>query len=224
LKDLRDLQVAEAVDFPPTAHAKKDTDIQIKITHAAVTHVDQLYAQGLHQNNRRHVQPPFILGTEFAGIVTSTSKSSQFKPGDRVFGGGLGSYAENIVVGESSARRVPDRWTLAQACAVGSSGSVSYGALVSIAKLKAGETALILGASGGLGVMAVQIARAVGAEVIAVVGDEEKERMVRSLGAHHVVSYREPGWEDRVKAKTKDGEGVHVVYDVSMLTLLMESC
>jgi NADPH:quinone reductase-like Zn-dependent oxidoreductase len=203
---------------------KKSSNVDIKITHAAVTHVDQLYAQGLHQNNRRHVQPPFILGTEFAGIVTSAPETSQFKAGDRVFGGGLGSYAENIVVDEFSVRRVPDRWTLAQACAVGSSGSVSYGALVSVAKLKAGETALILGASGGLGVMAVQIAKAVGADVIAVVGDKEKERMVQKLGADFVVSYRDADWEDKVKARTMNGEGVDVVYDVSNCRPVMEFC
>jgi NADPH:quinone reductase-like Zn-dependent oxidoreductase len=205
------LKVVDEVELLPETAA----NVHIKITHAAVTHVDQLYAQGLHQNNRRHVQPPFILGTEFAGIVIAAKSSSHLKPGDRVFGGGLGSYAEEIVVEESSVRKVPERWTLAQACAVGSSGSVSYGALISIANLKAGETALILGASGGLGVMAVQIAKAVGAEVIAVIGDEEKAQVVRSIGADHVVSYKESEWENQVKMKTKDGEGVHVVYDVS---------
>lgn len=156
--------------------AKNLSDLHIKITHVAVTHVDQLYARGLHQNNHRHVKPPFILGTEFTGIVTSAPYKSQNKPGDREFGGSLGWYAENIAVDEQSVRRVPDRWTLAQACAVSSSDSVGYGALMSVAKLNAGETALILGASGGLGVMAVQIAKAVGAEAIAIVGNEDKDR------------------------------------------------
>jgi NADPH:quinone reductase-like Zn-dependent oxidoreductase len=164
------------------------------------------------------------LGTEFAGIVIAAKGSSHLGPGDRVFGGGLGSYAEEIVVEESSVRKVPERWTLPQACAVGSSGSISYGALISIANLKAGETALILGASGGLGVMAIQIAKAVGAEVIAVVGDEEKAQVVRSIGADHVVSYTEPAWEDEVKKKTKDGEGVDVVYDVSTPWLIADLC
>ena len=216
------MKVAQGVNLPPRPNAKRATDIHVKITHAAVTHVDQLYAQGLHQNNQRHVKPPFILGTEFAGIVTTAPESSQFKSGDRVFGGSLGSYAEHIIVDESSVRRVPDRWTLAQACAVGSSGSIGYGALVSIANLKAGETALILGASGGLGVMAVQICKALGAEVIAVVGDKEKEQMIRSIGADHVVNYKDSDWEEQAKAKTKDGEGVHVVYDVGACYLIMD--
>ena len=185
----------------------------VKITHAAVTHVDMLYAQGLHQNNRRHVKPPFILGTEYAGIVTSSPPSSQFKPGTRVFGGGLGSFAETICVDEVGMRKVPEQWSNAEACAVGASGAVGWGSLLEVAKLKKGETVLILGASGGLGVMAVQIAKTVGARVIAVVGSDDKENIIREVGADEVVSYREEGWEETVRSKTEDGQGVHVVYD-----------
>ncbi|KAI4911852.1 hypothetical protein J4E90_006669 [Alternaria incomplexa] len=170
--------VSNVTDLKPTPisnpSSKSSQDIHVKITHAAATHVDLLYAQGLHQNNRRHVQPPFILGTEYAGIITHSPPSSFFPPGTRVFGGGLGAYAEQICVSEPSIRRVPSQWTNAEACAVGASGAVSCGALISVAQLKAGETVLVLGASGGLGVMAVQIAKAVGARVIAVVGGEEK--------------------------------------------------
>jgi NADPH:quinone reductase-like Zn-dependent oxidoreductase len=159
------------------------------------------------------VQPPFTLGTEFSGIVTHSPPSFSLPPGTRVFGGGLGAYAEQICVPETSIRRVPSQWTNAEACAVGASGAVSYGALLSVAQLKAGETVLVLGASGGLGVMAVQIAKAVGARVIAVVGGEEKAKVVRSVGADAVVDYGEEGWEDRVKALSSGGEGVDVVYD-----------
>jgi NADPH:quinone reductase-like Zn-dependent oxidoreductase len=178
-----------------------------------VTHVDLLYAQGLHQNNRRHVKPPFILGNEFAGIVTSSPQSPAFQPGTKVFGGGLGSYAESICVPESAVRRVPEQWSLAEACAVGASGAVSYGALVSVAQIKRGESVLVLGASGGLGVMAVQIAKALGAKVIAVIGSEEKADVMRKIGADEILNYHDGEWEDRVKALTEGGEGVDVVYD-----------
>jgi len=90
---------------------------------------------------------------------------------------------------------------------------VSYGALISVAQLKAGETVLVLGASGGLGVMAVQIAKAVGARVIAVVGGKEKAEVVKSVGADEVVDYGRDGWEARVKALGNGREGVDVVYD-----------
>ncbi len=72
---------------------------------------------------------------------------------------------------------------------------------------------LVLGASGGLGVMAVQIAKAVGARVIAVVGGEEKAGVARSSGADAVVDYRDEGWEDKVIKMSDGGEGVDVVYD-----------
>lgn len=159
------------------------------------------------------MQPPFILGTEFSGIVTTAPLSSAFKPGTRVFGAGLGSFAEEICVDEASVRRVPQQWSNAEACAVGASGAVSYGALVGVANVKKGETVLILGASGGLGVMAVQIAKALGAKVIAVVGDAEKANMVRRIGADAVVDYHDEKWADRVRDLTPDKQGVEVVYD-----------
>jgi len=90
---------------------------------------------------------------------------------------------------------------------------VSYGALVSVAQVKRGETVLVLGASGGLGVMAIQIAKGLGARVIGVVGGAEKADVVRGIGADGVVDYRERKWEDGVRALTKDGQGVDVVYD-----------
>lgn len=192
---------------------KPTGEVHIKITHAAVTHVDLLYAQGLHQNNKRHVQPPFILGTEFSGIVTNTPSTSSLKPGTRVFGGGLGSFAQEICVDEVSVRRVPEQWSNAEACAVGASGAVSYGALVGVTQVQPGETVLVLGASGGLGVMAVQIAKALGAKVIAVVGDAEKGELVRGIGADEVVDYHDERWEDKVRDLTPGKQGVEVVYD-----------
>jgi NADPH:quinone reductase-like Zn-dependent oxidoreductase len=209
MQNLEDLSPKD-VPFPLS---NSEDSLTIKISHAAVTHVDLLYAKGLHQNNRRHVKPPFVLGNEFAGIVTSSPPSSSFKPGTRVFGGGLGSYAESICVPESSVRRFPEQWSLAEACAVGASGAVSYGALVSVAQIKSDETVLVLGASGGLGVMAIQIAKALGANVVAVVGNDEKAEVVRRIGADGVVNYHDEKWEDRVKDLTKHGDGVDVVYD-----------
>ncbi|KAF2632606.1 zeta-crystallin [Macroventuria anomochaeta] len=197
----------------PSPKPQSPKALHIEITHAAITHVDLLYVQGLHQNNKRHVQPPFILGTEFSGIVTSAPPTSSLTPGTRVFGGGLGSFAEEICVDEAHVRRVPAQWTNAEACAVGASGAVSYGALVGVAQLKTGETVLVLGASGGLGVMAVQIAKALGARVVAVVGDAEKGEMVRGIGADAVVDYHDEGWEDKVRSFTLGKRGVEVVYD-----------
>jgi NADPH2:quinone reductase len=109
-------------------------------------------------------------------------------------------------------RIVPDQWTNAQACAVGASGAVSYGALISVAGLRAKETVLVLGASGGLGIMACQIGKAAGARVVAVVGSAEKGEVARGIGADVVVNFRDEGWEEEVRRLT-GGEGVDVVFD-----------
>ncbi|KAF2840494.1 zeta-crystallin [Patellaria atrata CBS 101060] len=186
--------------------------IRVRITHASLTHVDNLYAQGLHQNNQRHVKPPFILGTEFAGYVVSAPSSSSFRPGTKVFGGSLGAYAEEICIDEANLRKPPSRWTCKEACAMGSSGAISWGALVSVGKLKAGEWVCVLGAAGGLGVVACQIALALGANVVAVVGGEKKAQVMKRLGVNAVVRYDDPDWEKRVMEAT-GGEGVDVVYD-----------
>ena len=103
--------------------------------------------------------------------------------------------------------------TTARRCAVGASGAVSYGALHGVARLQAGESVCVLGASGGLGVMAVQIAKARGAHVIAVVGSDVKADVVRRCGADEVVLYTEPRWEDAVRDKSPGAHGVDVVYD-----------
>ena len=159
------------------------------------------------------MQPPFILGTEFSGIVTAAPTKSFLRPGTRVFGGGLGSFAEEICVDEASVRCVPEQWNNAEACAVGASGAISYGALVGVTQVKQGETVLVLGASGGLGVMAIQIARALGARVIAVVGNTEKSEMVKGIGADAIINYGDSKWEEKVRHLTPEKQGVDVVYD-----------
>jgi NADPH:quinone reductase-like Zn-dependent oxidoreductase len=89
---------------------------------------------------------------------------------------------------------------------------VSYGALVRVAKVQDGETVLVHAAAGGLGVVAVQIARAVGARVIGTVGSMEKASVVRKLGVDTVIRYDEPAWEKKV-LKATGRKGVDVVFD-----------
>ncbi|KAK7520199.1 hypothetical protein IWZ03DRAFT_343758 [Phyllosticta citriasiana] len=208
VNSLSDLSVSAVP--PPKCGANQ---LRIRVTHAAITHVDLLYAQGRHQNNRRHVKPPFILGTEFAGVVLHASSNSSFRPGTRVFGFGLGSFAEETCLDEKQVRSVPERWTNAEACAVGGSAAVAYGALgEGCANVSAGQSVLVLGASGGLGVAAVQVAKALGATtVIGVAAGAEKEAVVKSLGAS-VVDYRQEQWQARALELT-GGKGVDVIFD-----------
>ena len=169
-------------------------------------------ARGKHQNNRSLVTPPFTLGLEFAGTVVSSPQASKYKPGDRIFGGSLGSYAQFITTKESSLHFMPKDWSFAAGAGLAATASVSYGGLILRGKLKAGETVLIHAAAGGLGLMAVQIAKAVGARVIATAGSKEKLEVARRFGADEVVSYNTEEWWKTVLEMT-GGEGVDVVYD-----------
>jgi NADPH:quinone reductase-like Zn-dependent oxidoreductase len=187
--------------------------VLIKVSHVSPTHVDILYAQGKHQNNRTIAKPPFVLGTDFAGLVVSVPQGSDLRPGERVYGSYFGAFAEYIAVhpGVGSIRRVPSSWSSWEACAVGSSGAISLGCFLRAGTIKKGDWVLVTGASGGLGVMACQIARVLGARVIALVGDDEKAGVLTKLGVEACVKYTEEKWEQQV-LKISSG-GVSVVYD-----------
>jgi NADPH:quinone reductase len=141
-------------------------------------------ARGKRQNNRPLVTLPFILGLEFVGVVVSAPGSREFSTGDHVFGGGQGSFAEAISVKASNLRKMPEIWTFSEAAGLGATAPVSYGALISRGKLKKGKIVLIHAAAGGLGLMAVQIARALGARVIATARSEEKLAVCAKYMAH----------------------------------------
>lgn len=159
------------------------------------------------------MRPPFILGLEFAGVVVSSSPTSKFSPGDRVFGGGLGGYAQFISVPESILQEMPPRWDFVSAAGLGATAPVSYGALILRGHLQKGETVLIHAAAGGLGLVAVQIAKAVGARVIATASSKEKLDIARQFGADECVNYTaNPQWWNEV-LKLTEGSGVDVVFD-----------
>ncbi|TID27720.1 hypothetical protein E2P81_ATG00477 [Venturia nashicola] len=201
----------------------------IRVTHISPTHVDLLYAQGLHQNNRRHAKPPFTLGTDFAGTVIQPGLSS-FSTGDAVYGSHFGAFCQYIVLDASKGegggiRRVPQGWTSKEACAVGASGATSLGCFLKAGGIKNGEWVLVTGATGGLGVMAVQIAKALGGRVIALVGSNVgKSRILKSLGVESCVRYDGPKWEEEVK-KATGGDGVNLVFDaVGMVESSLKCC
>jgi NADPH:quinone reductase-like Zn-dependent oxidoreductase len=191
-----------------------ETTILIKVTHVSPTHVDTLYAKGKHQNNRTIAKPPFTLGTDFAGTIISIPPGHQnFRAGENVYGSYFGAFAEYIAVhpGLGSIRRVPKDWGSAEACAVGSSGAISLGSFLRAGPVRKGEWVLVTGASGGLGVIACQIAKALGARVIALVGNDEKADVLRSVGVEACVKYTQPQWEQEVLQISAGG--VAVVYD-----------
>ena len=130
-----------------------------------------------------------ILGRELAGVVEAVGKNvTRFRPGDAVFGIGEGSFAEYARASEDKLAPLPENLTFEQAAAVPISGLTALQALRDHGHVAPGQTMLIIGASGGVGTFAVQLARAFGARVTAVCSTA-KVAMVRSLGADHVIDY-----------------------------------
>lgn len=194
--------------------------------------MDLLYAHGVHQNNKSGLfKPPFTLGLEFSGIVLDTytpdNQHCQFRAGDKVWGGSVGSHAEEIIVPASSIHHLPSSaWSLRDIAALGAATlPVSFGALTFIGDVKAGETVLIHAAAGGLGVYAIQIARALGAKVIGTVGSEHKSHVVQEIlrdpktghipRGEGVVNYSKDNWQKEVLSICKQNgkDGVDVVFD-----------
>jgi NADPH2:quinone reductase len=151
------------------------------------------------------------MGLEFAGVIVSAS-SSVYPTGSRVFGSAQGSFAEYLATPISTIRPIPNKWTFEEAAGLAATAPVSYGALIVRGKLRKGETVLVHAAAGGLGLMAVQIAKAIGVKVIATAGSEEKINKAREYGADETVLYTEDKWWEQVLNMT-GGEGVDVVYD-----------
>jgi NADPH2:quinone reductase len=152
---------------------------------------------------------PFTPGQEVCGVVAAT--------GDRVLGitrfpSGHGGFAEQTLLGVDNLYRVPEEMSDADAAAFSIGWSTAWVALVRRAQLTAGERLLVLGAAGGSGATAVQLGAALDAHVIAVVGDDDKARYCRELGARTVIDRRHTDVVAAVRDAT-GGEGVEVVYD-----------
>src|SRR5215213_2008343 len=131
-----------------------------------------------------------VIGSDMAGVVEAVGKDvSRFQPGDEVFGIGKGSYAEYVCAQEDKLAPKPVNLTFEQAAVLAIMGSTALQALRDHGKVRPGQEVLIIGASGGVGTYAVQIAKAFGAQVTGVCSTTKVE-MVRSIGADHVIDYR----------------------------------
>ncbi|KAK1981623.1 zeta-crystallin [Colletotrichum cereale] len=206
--DLNDIEVSE-VDRP----LPKLDEYLIQVKAAGVNFVDTLYAKGKHQNNRSLVRPPFVLGLEFSGVILSAPVHSHFRRGERVFGGCMGSYSEVISLPASAPlHRIPTDWTFAEAAGIAATLPVSYAALLR-AGIKPGQSVLVHAAAGGLGLMAVQVATAIGCHVIGTAGSPEKCAVAEKAGARSCVNYtQEAAWWERVLELTGH-KGADIVFD-----------
>jgi NADPH2:quinone reductase len=166
--------------------------------------------------NKYQVKPPlpFSPGSELAGIVKAVGDDvTAFKPGDRVMAiTGYGAFAEEV---KTEARRllaIPPEMDFATAAAFGLTYATSEHALVDRGALKAGETLLVLGAAGGVGLAAIEIGKILGARVIACASTDEKLAVCRQHGADETINYATGDLRERIKALT-GGAGPDVVYD-----------
>ncbi len=172
---------------------------------------DMLMVQGLYQ-----LKPPlpFTPCADFSGVVSAVGEGvSTFKPGDRVMGVvRFGAAAETLTVKASDLLPLPARFEFADGAAYLVAYKTAYVALVVRGGLKAGETLLVHGSAGGVGLAAVELGKHLGATVIALASSDEKRAVVKAKGADHVLDAREPRFRDAVKALT-NGRGADVIYD-----------
>jgi len=160
---------------------------------------------------------PFVPGQEVCGVVEAVGEGTTMPTGTRIMGvtdffDGHGGLAEYCLVGEISAFEAPDMLDDDRAACFRIGYSTAWTGLVRRGGVRAGETVLVLGAAGGSGAAAVELARALGARVVAVVSDAAKAGFVTRLGADHVIDRTSGPLAEAVRAVT-DGRGVDVVYD-----------
>ena len=188
-----------------------DDEVLIDVHAASVSYMDYLMASGRYQ-----MRPtlPYVPGTDAAGVVVAVGdKVARFRPGHRVactnwFGG----FAERMVAKASGSARIPDNVDFFVGSSVLHAYLTAWYALVDRARLEFGETVLITGAAGGVGLACVEVAHLLGGRVIAAVGSAAKAQAVRDGGAEHVIDYSCEDVRERVKALTK-GEGIDVGVD-----------
>lgn len=209
----KELGTAESLvidgDFPEPQVGPDEVLIAVKA--GSLNFPDTLIIEGKYQ-----IQPelPFIPGGECAGVVEAVgSNVTKFKVGDKVIQvGAFGALAEKMVAAQSAVITMPEGLSFNQAAGIGITYFTSYYALKQRANIQAGETILVMGAGGGVGITAVEIAKAMGATVIAAASSDEKLALAKSKGADHLINYETHVLKDEVKAIC-GRKGVDVVYD-----------
>lgn len=189
----------------------KKNEVLIDVHAAGVNFPDTLIIEGKYQ-----FKPPFPFspGGEAAGTVAAVGeKISHLKPGDRVMAlTGWGSFAEQVAVPGYNVMPIPKGIDFNSAAAFGMTYGTSMHALKQRANLQPGETLLVLGASGGVGLAAVEIGKAMGARVIAAASSDEKLEVAKAAGADLLINYSTSSLKEKVKELT-GGQGADVIYD-----------
>lgn len=219
--DIASIELTEQELLPPA-----DDEVQIRTYACAVNFPDLLMIQGKYQYKP---ELPFAPGTELAGeVIAVGSAITDFKAGDRVMGGvRCGGFAEAINVPRQAVSIIPGDVTYAKAASYKAAYITAYVALAIRGSLQAGETLLVHGATGGVGMAAVDLGKHMGATVIATGGTDEKLAVVKDRGADHVINYTQAdgtlgGFRETVKELT-EGQGADVIFDPVGGTVFDES-
>lgn len=196
-------------DIPSPMPKKKEVVVSVKA--CSVNFPDTLIIQGLYQ-----FKPPlpFSPGSDIAGVIKAVGEGvTHLKPGDEVFGlVPHGGFAEEVVADANRIFPKPPMMNYHQAASFMMAYGTSYHALKDRAALKEGETLLVLGASGGVGLAAVELGKLMGARVIAAASTAEKLALCKEYGADEVINYKEEDLKNRIKELTGKN-GADVVYD-----------
>lgn len=184
--------------------------VLIDVRACGVNFVDTLFIQGLYQIRP---DPPFIPGSEVSGVVSAVGEGADgFAVGDRVIGmPGMNGYSDQLLLRPNRLLPMPQGLTFEQAAGFVQSYCTSLFSLRERADLREGETVLVLGAAGGVGLAAIDVAKAMGARVIAAASNAEKLEACRRQGADEVIDYLREDLKQR--AKDLSGGGVDVVVD-----------
>jgi NADPH2:quinone reductase len=186
-------------------------EVRIRVRAAGLNFPDLLMTRGKYQFRP---DPPFVPGLEAAGVVIEIASDVHgVKPGDRVMAGGKGgALAEQWVVKAASVSHLPAALSFSEGACWQTAASTAWHALVERGHLQAGESVLVLGASGGVGMAAVKMAKHIGAMVIGTGSNEEKLQAIDQAGADYLLDPADDQFAAKVKQLT-DGKGVDVIYD-----------
>ena len=183
--------------------------VRVRVHAAGINFAEVFCRLGLYKHAPK---PPFVAGFEFAGEVVDVGPDvDTVHPGDRVLGATrFGGYQGGLLADVSRIRPIPEGWTMAEAAALPAAALTAAYGLMEVGRLRAGERVVIHSAAGGVGSTAVQIAHAIGAEVVATAGSDAKLPLLEEMGCKMVLNYKEGDWAHKVK----EGVGeVDLVFD-----------
>ena len=206
-------EVMKLEDVPDPVPGPGQVVVQVKAV--GINPVDTYIRAG---TNVRKPNLPYTPGTDEGGVVAAVwAQVTRFKNGDRVYTNGVvrgyGAYAEATLCDSAQVHPLADHLSVAQGAAIGTPYGTAWRALFDRARAQPGETLLVHGASGGVGIAATQLARAYGMRVIGTAGTDEGAALVRTQGAHEVLTHRDAGYMDRIMPLT-GGHGVDVILEM----------